>query len=186
MLESFLSKLQVLTTTTFLERDSSETCDIFKNTLFYWTSSMATSDSFRFQPCNFIKKEIPAKTFFCEICTISKNSFWQNTSGSLHLKFICELWEAFQNISFVEHLWETAYFMYKLQYFKQQIQWKTISQMLFKHFIQEREGLLYLKCLKIICEEVNLQWSCEMPIWKFTRKTPLHILLHIIYFASIF
>ena len=36
-------------------------------------------------------------------------------------EFICELSEAFQNISFIEHLWEIAYFRYKLQYFNQQI-----------------------------------------------------------------
>ena len=26
-------------------------------------------------------------------------------------KFICEFWEVFQNNSFIEHLWETAYLM---------------------------------------------------------------------------
>ena len=88
----------------------------FKNTLFYLTSSVADSDSFRFPACNFIKKEIPTKMFFCEFRKISKNIFWQNNSRWLLLKFICEFWEVFQNISFVEHLWETAYFKYKLQY----------------------------------------------------------------------
>ena len=77
--------------------------------------------------------------FFCEFGKISKNIFWQSTSGWLLLKFICEFWEVFQNISFIEHLWETAYFMYKLQYFNQQIQWKIISQVLFKHCIEEHE-----------------------------------------------
>ena len=42
---------------------------------------MAASDSFRFSPCNFIKKEIPLKMFFCEFYKISKNIFWQSTSG---------------------------------------------------------------------------------------------------------
>ena len=77
--------------------------------------------------------------FFCEFGKIPKNIFWQSTSGWLLPKFICEFWEVFQNISFIEHLWETAYFKYKPQYFNQQILWKTISQVLFKHFIQERE-----------------------------------------------
>ena len=122
---SFLIKLQALRTATLLKRDSCETCEIFSNTLFYWTSPVAASDNL--------------KKIFCEICKISKNIFWQNTSGWLLLKFICEFWEVFQNISFIEHLWETAYFMYKLQYFNQQIQWKTVLQVLFKHFIQERE-----------------------------------------------
>ena len=101
--------------------------EIFKNTLFYWTSPVAASESFRFPACNFIKKGIPAKMFFFEFCKISENIFWQNTSEWLVLKFICEFWEVFQNISFIEHLWETAYFIYKLQYFNQQIHWKTIA-----------------------------------------------------------
>ena len=75
--------------------------------------------------------------FLREFRKIYKNIFWQSTSRSLLLKFICEFWEVFQNISFIEHLWETAYFMYKLQYFNQQIQWRSISQVLLKHCIQE-------------------------------------------------
>ena len=63
-------------------------------------------------------------------------------------------------MSFIESLWEAAYFMYKLQNFNQQIQWKTTSQVLFKHFMQDREAAIRrrsftLKSLKIICEEVN-------------------------------
>ena len=77
--------------------------------------------------------------FFCEFGKIFKNIFWQSTSGWLLLKFICESWEVFQNISFIQHLRETAYSMYKLKYFNQQIQWKTISQVLFKYFVQEHE-----------------------------------------------
>ena len=139
MLGYFVIKSQALRTATFLERDSCETCKIFRHTLFYWTSPVAASDSFRFPHCNFIQKEIPAKMHFCKFCKISKNIFWQSASGWLLLQFIRELWEVFQSISFIEHLWETAYFMYKLQYFNQQIWWKTISQVPFKHFIQERE-----------------------------------------------
>ena len=116
----------------------------FKNTLFYWTSPAAASDSFRFPPCNLLKKRSRKDVFLW----ILQNFFWQSTSGWLLLKFICELWEVFQNISFIEHLWETAYFMYKLQYFNQQIQWKAISQVLFRHFIQEQEGFHLLKILE--------------------------------------
>ena len=137
MSESFLIKLQALRTANLTKRDSCEKCKIFKN-----RSSVAASASFRFPTCTFIKKEIPAKMFFCEFCKIFKNILWQNTSGWLFLKFICEFWEVFQNTSFIRHLWETAYFMFKLQNFNQQIQWKTISQVLFKHFIQEREAAI--------------------------------------------
>ena len=59
--------------------------------------------------------------FICEFCKIFKNTFWQNTSEWLLLVFICEFWEVFQLTSFIEHLWETAYFMHKLQNFDHQI-----------------------------------------------------------------
>ena len=75
--------------------------------------------------------------FFCEFCKIFKNIFWQNTSGWLLLKFICEFSEVFRNTSIIQHLCETTYFMNKLQNFNQQIQWKTISQVFFKYFRQE-------------------------------------------------
>ena len=86
----------------------------FKNTSFYRTSPEAASDSYRFPACNFIKKETPAKTFFCEFCKIYRNVFWLNTSGWLLLVFICESWEVFKITFFTDRLWETAYFMYKL------------------------------------------------------------------------
>ena len=60
--------------------------------------------------------------FICEFCKIFQNIFWQNTSGWLLLVFICGFWEVFQITSFIEHLWETAYFIYKLPNFNHQIQ----------------------------------------------------------------
>ena len=56
---------------------------------------------------------------------------------------------------------------------------KTISQLLFKPVIQEREVairrrlFIYFKSLKIICEEGN------SPTSKFTKKTLFHILFHV-------
>ena len=63
-------------------------CIFLITSVFYRTSPLAASDSFRYPACNFIKKESPAKMFFCEFCKVFK-----------------------------EHLGETAYFMYKLQDF---------------------------------------------------------------------
>ena len=51
--------------------------------------------------------------FFCEFWKIFKNIFWQYTFGWLLLVVICEFWELFQITYFVEHLWETAYFIQK-------------------------------------------------------------------------
>ena len=82
---------------------SCEICEISKNTLFYWTCSMAVSDSLMFPAHKFMKKEIPAKMLLSGFCNILKNTFWQNTSGWM-LKVICEFWEVFENTSFIEHL----------------------------------------------------------------------------------
>ena len=103
------------------------------------TSPVAASGSFRFPACNLMKKETPAKTFFFEFCKIVKNIFWQNTSGRLLFVFICESWEVFQITSFIEHLWKTAYFQMQVAEFQLPDTIKSISQVLFKHFIQKRD-----------------------------------------------
>ena len=41
------------------------------------------------------------------------------------------------------------------------------------------KAFIYSKSLNIICDKVNLQWSCGMPTYKFTKKTLSHILLHV-------
>ena len=115
--ESSLIKLQALKIATLWKRDpktqvfSCEIWDIFKNI-----------SSFRFPIYTFIKKETPAKMFFCDFFKIFKKIFWQNTSRWLLLVFICEFSEVFQKTFFIEHLWETSNFMYKLQNFNHQIQ----------------------------------------------------------------
>ena len=140
--------MQPLSTEILLKRDSStgfscEFCELFKNAyfaeylwtagsetpvrlfksiFFYRTSPVAASDSFIFPACNFIKNEAPAKTFIYEFCKTFKYLFCQNTRRWLVLVFICEFWEVFLITSFIEHLLETAYFMYKLQNFNHQIQ----------------------------------------------------------------
>ena len=41
------------------------------------------------------------------------------------------------------------------------------------------KAFIYLKFLKIICGEVNTQWNCEMPTWKFTKKALSNILFQV-------
>ena len=53
---------------------SSKICKIFKNTLFY-KSPAAASAGLRFPACNFVKKETPAKMFFCEFYKTLRTSF---------------------------------------------------------------------------------------------------------------
>ena len=86
-----------------------------------------------------------------------KNIFWQNATGWLLLVFICEFWEVFQITSSIEHLWETAYFIYKLPNLKHHIQSKSISQVLFKHFIQEEEVAARMR-------------SCTKNLWTLSVK----------------
>ena len=67
---------------------------------------------------------------------------------------LCLILKSFQYTSCIKQLWETAYFMYKLQNFNQQIQYKTISQVLFKYFIKKarssyQKALIYFKYLKV-------------------------------------
>ena len=77
--------------------------------------------------------------FFSEFCKTFKIVFWQSTSGWLLLVFTCEMWEVVQITSSTDDLWETAYFMYKLQDFNLQMHKQSISEVFFKHFIQEQE-----------------------------------------------
>ena len=131
---------------------------------------MAASDSFMLPAYNFSKKQIPAKMFFCELCKMFKNIFWQNSSEWLLRKFICEFW-VFQNTSFIQNLWETAYFMYKLQNCNQEIQWKSISPVVFKYFMQEREGNL----LKIL----------ENYLWRGSRSQPVSLQKKLFHISSL-
>ena len=84
------------------------------------------------QAVNFVE-ETPAQVFSCEFSEIFKS-----TSEWLLLVFASEFWETFQDIYFIEHLWEPAYFMYKLPDFSKAYT-IAISQVLFKDFVQEWE-----------------------------------------------
>ena len=56
--------------------------------------------------------------FSSKLCKMFKNIFWQNTSGWLLLVFIREFWEEFRNMSFIEHLRETTYFIVQVKEFQ--------------------------------------------------------------------
>ena len=74
-----------------------------------------------FQPATLLEKRLRERFFSVNFGKIFKNIFWQNTSGWLPFVFIGEFWEVFEKTSFIDHIWEIAYFMYKLQNFIQQI-----------------------------------------------------------------
>ena len=135
-----------------LEVFSYEICKIFKNTLFCRTHFQLLFLTISgFQPATLLKRD-SGKDVFCEFCKIFKNIFWQNTSGWLLLVFISEFWEVFCNTSFMEHLWETAYFMYKLQNFNHKTQpdskklfHRCVSSILYKNEKWPFEGVHLLK-----------------------------------------
>ena len=86
------------------------------------------------------------------------SNFWQITSGWLLLVFIWEFWEVFQNTSFIEQLWETDYFICKLQNFNHQILFhKCFSSILYnndKYRLKDIESPWKLSMKKLICNEV--------------------------------
>ena len=100
-------------------RDSSTSFFLWNLQKFYRTFPVAVSESFRFAACISIKKETPAKIFFCEFCKILRTSLLL-TEHLWMTAFCVYLWilRSFsEHFFFVNHLWETAYFMYKLQNF---------------------------------------------------------------------
>ena len=95
--------------------DSETSVRFFKDTyIIYRIFPGAASDSFSLPACNYIKKKAPAKMFICEFGLFLRTLLDRNSSGWLLLVFICKFWDVFQIASFIKHLWETAYFIYKL------------------------------------------------------------------------
>ena len=163
MLESSLIKLQTLRTANLLKRDSnagillwilwivqkhlfcvedvwtagSETpVRLFKNTFFNRTFPVAASDSFRFPPAALLKKGLQQRRFSVRFAKFLRTSFYKTPPDDC---FLClpVILRSFSDHPFLEHLWETVYFMYKLQNFNHKIK-KSISQGLFKHLIRKR------------------------------------------------
>ena len=166
MSEPSLIKFQVLRTPTLSKRYSStgfssEICEIFKNTLCYRTFPTAASDSFKFPARNFTVKETPERCISVNFAKFLRTSFDRVPPNDCFLCLYVNF-EKFFRISFWEHLWQTVYFMNKFQNFNHKVQQKTILQvLLFQAFYTRAKSshlkmFVYLKSLKVICEEVNL------------------------------
>ena len=124
---------------------------LFKNNFFYRTSPVAASDSFRFPSCNFIQKETGAEMFICEICKFLENIFWQNTT--------CEFWEVLGHL-FYKAPFGNCLFHLQVAEFQPPHTVKKYCTSAFQAFYTRRKScskaFIYLKSLKIICEEVKL------------------------------
>ena len=75
----FLNKVAGFRNSNFIKKTptqvfSSAVAEIFKNTFFYRTSSVAASHSFKSPACNFIKNVTPAKMFFENFATFLRIS----------------------------------------------------------------------------------------------------------------
>ena len=127
---------------------------------------MTAFDSFRFPACNFIKKETQKGHFYVNFAKFLRISFERTPRND------CFLSLSMNFEKFSEHLWETAYFMYKLQLFNHQTQQKNISQMLFKTRKLPFEGVHLLKMLWKLSVK-NLIYN------EVTEETLSHILLHL-------
>ena len=134
---------------------------LFKNTyIIYRTSSVAASDSFRFPAWNFIKKKTPAKMFICEFCKIFKNIFRQKhlrmTASCVYLR----IWRCFSDHLFHKAPLGNCLFHLQVAEVQPPHTVKKYFTCAFQAFYTRRssysKAFMYLKSLKIICEEVNL------------------------------
>ena len=123
----------------------------FQKQLFLQNISVAASDSFRFPSCNFIQKETGAEMFICEICKFLENIFWQNTT--------CEFWEVLGHL-FYKAPFGNCLFHLQVAEFQPPHTVKKYCTSAFQAFYTRRKScskaFIYLKSLKIICEEVKL------------------------------
>ena len=140
---------------------------------------MAVSDSSSFPGCNLLKNRFSQRCFFVNFAKFLRMSFNRTPSDDCFSSLSVD----FFRISLLQSTSETVYFMYKLRNFNHQIQWETISQVLFKHLIQEREVTIQnpwkLSLKRLIRNEAT---RCQpASLW----KKVFHI-SSLMYFAFIF
>ena len=139
----FFNKVRSPQNLNFIKKSLQHTCFPAKFEKLLRTSPVATSDTFRLLPCNLTKKETLTKMFFCEFCKFFTTFFDRTPLHDCFLSLCMNFEKNFRTpLNFIEHLWETAYFIKKFQTFNQQREEKTILQVFFKHFIQEREVVI--------------------------------------------
>ena len=158
----FLIKLQALRTATLLKRDSSEICEIFKNTLLYWTSSVAVSDSFGFPVCK-LKKRFLQRCFSVNFVKILRTSFDRTPPDDFFLSLSVNFKKFFRT----SLSWGTSEKL-PISCTSCRISTNRYRENLFQTFYaratiaghsmalaSHSKAFIYLKSLKIIWEEVN-------------------------------
>ena len=94
---------------------SCEIYEVFMNTLFTEHPQCLLLTVSGFQPVLLLKNRLRQRCFSINFAKFLRTSFDRNACGCLLFVFICEFWGVFQSTSFIGDLWETSYFMYKLQ-----------------------------------------------------------------------
>ena len=170
MLDSSLINLQALRTATLLKRDSNTNFFSVKFAMFLRTPcftehlQVSASDSFRFPVCNFIKKEIPAKVFFCEFCKIFKNIFsFDGTPPNDCFLSLSVSFEKFSRTLLLQSSFPQGNCLFHVHVaeFQPPDTVKNYFTGSFQAFSSRTKSshskaFINLKSLKTICEEVNL------------------------------
>ena len=146
---------------------------------------MAVSDSFRFPACNFIIKRFLQRCFLVNFAKFLRTCFDRRPPDDCFLGLSVKFKKAFRT----SLLWSTSencFFHVQVAEFQpaDTDAVKNYFTGAFQAFYtrvrsSHSKAFIYLKSLKIICEEVNSLWSCAIPTCKFTKKTLSHILLHV-------
>ena len=153
---------------------------LFKNTFFTEHVHWLLLEVSGFQPTTLFKKRLEQRCF-----SVSFAKFLRKTSDRTPPDD-CFLWLSVNLRSFSDHLFYRAplgncLFHVQVTEFEPPDTVKKYFTIAFQAFYTSTrscypKAFIYLKSLKIICEQVNLQWSCEMPGCKLTKKTLSHIL----------
>ena len=128
-----------------------EICEIFKSTSLYRTSLVAASEDFRFPASNFIEKETPEKIFFSEFCKIFKNIFSFDRTPPDDC-FVC----LSVNLEFFRTLFLQSTSGKLLFHVSQDTVTRSFQVFYTRTRSSHSKAFIYLKSLKIVCEEVNL------------------------------
>ena len=112
---------------------------LFQNTLFYGTSPVAASESFRFPACNFIIKKTTGKMSFCEFCKIFKDIFTFDRTPPNDCFLCLSVNFEFLRTLLLYSTYRKLLFRVPVEEFQPPDTVKNYFTGPFKHFIQERE-----------------------------------------------
>ena len=125
----------------------------------------------------------PTPVISCEICKIFKSTLFYRTSPVSTSEGF-----RFSACNFIKKETPEKMFFYEFAKFLRTSFLLTFHSPFQAFYTRTRrshlKAFIYFKSLNIVCEVVNLLWSCEMPICNFTKENPFtHLFM---FFALIF